>query len=162
MKAYPNPQLEPLLHPINTFFFPVALRPNVGHGLLIHEVSRSHTTTQHSRQDSSGRVISSSQRPLPDNTRHSQQTNIHTAGGIRTHDLNWRAAADLCLRPRGHWDRHTINTRRPIRCWPAFRLTRYLRCHRWMNTLPRHSNTWYLRVLVKSLHFLIGCIFSNC
>ena len=33
---------------IVTFFF-VALRPNAGHGLLIHEVSRSHTTTQHSR-----------------------------------------------------------------------------------------------------------------
>ena len=38
--------------------------------------SRSHTTTHYSRQDSSGRVISPSQR-LPDNTRHSQQTNIH-------------------------------------------------------------------------------------
>jgi len=25
----------------------VALRPNVGHGLFILEVSRSHTTTQH-------------------------------------------------------------------------------------------------------------------
>ena len=39
-----------------------------------YEVSRSHTTTHHSRQDSSERVISSSQRPLPHNT---QQTNIH-------------------------------------------------------------------------------------
>ena len=29
--------------------FPVALRPNAGHGLLILEVSRSHTTTHHSR-----------------------------------------------------------------------------------------------------------------
>ena len=43
------------------------------YGAPILDVSRSHTTTQHSRQDSSGRVISSSQRPLPDNTRHSQQ-----------------------------------------------------------------------------------------
>jgi len=32
-----------------TFFFAVALRPNAGHGLLILEVSRSHTTTHHSR-----------------------------------------------------------------------------------------------------------------
>jgi len=32
-------------------------------------------------------VISSSQRPLPDNTQHSQQTNIHAPGGIRTHNL---------------------------------------------------------------------------
>ena len=29
--------------------FFVALRPNVGHGLLIREVSRSHTTTHHNR-----------------------------------------------------------------------------------------------------------------
>jgi len=45
----------------------LARQPPVGHGLLIHEVSRSHTTTHHS-QDSSGRVISSSQRTLPDHT----------------------------------------------------------------------------------------------
>ena len=53
-------------------------------------------------------MISSSQRPLPGNTQHSQQTNIRTLGGIRTHDLSWRAAADLRRRPRGHWDRHCI------------------------------------------------------
>ena len=90
------------------FFFPVALWPNVGHGLLILEVSRSHTMMHHSRQDSSGRVISSSQRPLPDNTQHSQQTNIHAPGGIRTHDLSRRAAADLRLRPSSHWDRRIV------------------------------------------------------
>jgi len=80
-------------------------QPPVGHGLLIHEVSRSHTTTHHIWEDSSGRVISSSQRPLPDNTRQSQQTNIHSPGGIRTQNLSRRAAADLRLRLRGHWDR---------------------------------------------------------
>jgi len=32
-----------------SFFFPVTVRPNAGHGLLILEVSRSHTTTHHSR-----------------------------------------------------------------------------------------------------------------
>ena len=53
-------------------------------------------------------MISSSQRPLPDNTQHSQRTNIHAPGEIRTHDLSRRAAADLRLRPRGHWDRHYI------------------------------------------------------
>jgi hypothetical protein len=31
------------------FFFSVALRPNAGHGLLILEVFRSHTTTHHIR-----------------------------------------------------------------------------------------------------------------
>ena len=83
----------------------MALRPNAVHGLLILEVSRSHTTTHHIRQDSSGRVIISSQRLLPDNTQHSQQTNIHAPDGIRTYDLSRRAVAELRLRPRGHWDR---------------------------------------------------------
>jgi hypothetical protein len=87
------------------FFFSVALRLNAGHGLLILEVSRSLTTTQRSRWDSSGWVIGSSQRPLPDNKQHSQQTDIHASGGIWTHDLSRRAAADLRLRPHGHWDR---------------------------------------------------------
>jgi len=67
----------------------------VGHGLLIHEVSRSHTTTHHSRKDCYGRVISSSQRLLPDNIQHSQQTNFHAPGGIRTHNLSRRAVADI-------------------------------------------------------------------
>ena len=32
-------------------------------------------------------------------------TNIHAPGGIRTHNISRRAATDLRLRPRGHWDR---------------------------------------------------------
>ena len=67
---------------------PLRLLMSYMYGAHILDVSRSHTTTQHSRYDSSGRVISSSQRPLLDNTRHSQQTNIHAPGGIRTHDLS--------------------------------------------------------------------------
>jgi len=42
-------------------------------------------------------VIGSSQRPLPDNTQHSQQTNIHAAGGIRTHNLSRRTAQTYAL-----------------------------------------------------------------
>jgi len=58
----------------------MALWPNAGPGLLILEVSRSHTTTHHS-QDSSGGVISSSHRPLPDNTNtHNRQTSMAPAG----------------------------------------------------------------------------------
>ena len=79
--------------------------PPVDHGPLIHEVFRSDTTTHYSRWDSSGRVISSSQRPLPDNTQHAQQTDIHAPGWIRTHNLSRGAAADPRLRARGHWDR---------------------------------------------------------
>jgi hypothetical protein len=40
------------------------------------------------------------------NTQHSQQTNIHAPGRIRTRNPRRRAAADPRLRPLGHWDRH--------------------------------------------------------
>jgi len=53
-------------------------------------------------------VISPSQRPLPGNTQHSQQTDIHVTCGIRTHNPSKRAAAEPRLRPRGHWDRQDI------------------------------------------------------
>ena len=33
------------------------------------------------------------------------RTNIHATGGIGTHNLSRRAAADPRLRPRGHWNR---------------------------------------------------------
>jgi len=45
------------------------------------------------------------QRPLPDFTQHSHQTDIHTPGGIRTNNPSKREAADPRLRKRGHWDR---------------------------------------------------------
>ena len=84
-------------------------QPPVGQGLLINEVYRSHThthththtKTQHSRKDSSGPVISSSQIPLTDITHNTQQqTDILAPGGIRTHNISRRAAADLSPRPR--------------------------------------------------------------
>jgi len=43
-------------------------------------------------------------------TQHSQQTNIHAPGGIRTHNLSRQAAADLCLRLRLHWSQNWHNT----------------------------------------------------
>jgi len=60
----------------------LARQPPVGQGLLIHEVYRSHTTTHHNRQDCPGRVISSSQRPLPDNKHntHNRQTFMSPMG----------------------------------------------------------------------------------
>jgi hypothetical protein len=36
---------------------------------------------------------------------HSQETDIHASGGIRTHDPSKRAAVDPRLRRHGHWDR---------------------------------------------------------
>ena len=44
--------------------------------LRLHDYTQSH----HSRYDSSGRVISLSQRPLPDNTQHSQQKSMPPVG----------------------------------------------------------------------------------
>ena len=72
----------------------LAQQPPVGQYLLIHEVSRSHIATHNSQYDSSGRVISSSRRSLPDNTQQSKQTNTHAPYRIRTHNLNRRAALD--------------------------------------------------------------------
>ena len=67
---------------------------------------RDHNETHQTRQDSSRRVISPTQRPLPDNTQHSQQTHIHASDGIRTHSLSKRAAADRSITPLGHWDQY--------------------------------------------------------
>jgi hypothetical protein len=44
------------------------------------------------------------ERTLPDNTQHSQQTNIHDPGRIRTRNISRRAAVNPCQRPRGHWE----------------------------------------------------------
>jgi hypothetical protein len=55
-------------------------------------------------------VISPIQRPLLDKTQHSQETDIHACGGIRTHKPSKQAAADPRLRLRGHWDRPTTTT----------------------------------------------------
>ena len=83
-------------------FPPVALRPNAGHVLVIDEVSRSHTKTHHSLQDSSRRVIGSSQRPLPDKT----QSLKHPS---RWRDQNPKSQqAASCLSPRGHQEWLTI------------------------------------------------------
>ena len=88
-----------------SFFFLSGRQPTVGHGFLIQEIFRSHTTTHHSQYESSLRVISQSQRPLLDNTQHSQLTDIHIPDGIRSHNLSRRVAADLPLGTWGHWDR---------------------------------------------------------
>jgi hypothetical protein len=106
----------------STFF--LAQQSSVSQSLFIYEVSRSHTTTHHSRLDSSGRVISPSQRPLPYNTRHSQQTSMPPSG-IRTHNLSRWEAADLRLRPRGHWNRQNPNLPHPTLSYIGLFFTQY-------------------------------------
>jgi hypothetical protein len=63
-----------------------------------------HTYT-HTRQGSSGRMIGQKQRPLPHNTQHSQETDIHALGRIRTRIPSKQTTSDPLLKPRGHWDR---------------------------------------------------------
>ena len=64
-------------------FSPMAQQPQCAKA---SSLSRLHcrTQTHHTRYDSSGRVIGPTQRPLPDNTQHSQHTDIHAPGGIWT------------------------------------------------------------------------------
>jgi hypothetical protein len=50
--------------------------------LIIIQTSRSHSDSPHSV--TLHWVIGPSQRPLPDNTQHSQQTEVHVSDGIRT------------------------------------------------------------------------------
>jgi hypothetical protein len=150
-----------------TFHSPVA-----GFSLLVFEVSWSHTTTRHIRWDSSGRVINPSQRPLPDNTQHSQQTNIHAPGGIRTHDLSRWAAEDLRLRPHGHCDRQlklttlrfwSVSTDKNIKNWlsglgGSTSKTGCLRTYPDMTEFPyfvTETYSWF-----KSEHF--KCILCLC
>jgi hypothetical protein len=76
----------------------MAQQPLVGQGLLIIDTSHDHTQTHHTRQESSGRVISPMQRPLPDNTQQPQETDIHAPGEIRTRNPSKRAAANPRLR----------------------------------------------------------------
>jgi len=62
------------------FFLPWRHSPQWIRASLLLKI-RNHTQTHHTRWDSSGRVISSSQRPQPDNTQHSQrQTSMPPVG----------------------------------------------------------------------------------
>ena len=107
-----SPQYHSTNAPYSLIHLPPTLCIFFYHGAAVQSGPKPHyrgftinTQSHHSRYDSSRLVISPTQRPLPDNTQHSQQTNIHASGGIRTHNPSKRAAADPRLRPRGHRDR---------------------------------------------------------
>lgn len=52
-----------------------------------------------------GRELRLAQIPLPDHTRHSQNTHMHATDGIQTRNPRKRADVDPRLRQRGHWYR---------------------------------------------------------
>jgi len=59
------------------------------------------------------------QRPLPDNTQQSQETDVHVPGGIRSHNPEKGVISQPRFRLRGHWDQpanFTAPTLRFIRC----------------------------------------------
>ena len=71
-------------------------------GLLIHEVSRLHNDAP----QSVGLLWASDHFVAKTSTwQHTQKTNVHALGDIRTHNFSRRAAVDLRLRPHGYWDR---------------------------------------------------------
>jgi len=86
---------------------PKQQEPLVGQGLLIIEASRSHTFRHTQLNRTPLDEWSSRRRQLYWTTHsiHKRQTSLHASGGIRPHNPSTRAAADPCLRPRGHWDR---------------------------------------------------------
>ena len=119
------------LPPIPTLSF-LAQQPPVGRGLLISEVPRSHTTKHHSREWllwTSDQLVAETS--TWQHTQYSQQTKVHVPGGIRTHNLNRRAVADLSLRPRGHWDRLFLHLNKVIKSTfcPFISLTTILTLH---------------------------------
>jgi len=62
-------------------------------------------TLDYTHHTSSRRVISPTQRPLLNHTQHSQETDTHAPGGIRSHNTKKREGANSRLRPHCHWDR---------------------------------------------------------
>jgi hypothetical protein len=80
-------------------------------GLLLHPTTlsgphaRTHTHSLSLSLSLSRRAIGQTQRPLPDNTEHSQEKDIHAPGGIRIWNPIKQAAANPGLWPLGHWYR---------------------------------------------------------
>ena len=85
----------------------MAQDPLEGQGFFIIEFSRPYTEHTLELVGPSGRVISQTQRPPPDNTHHLQMTDIYAPGGILTHKPSKQATANPRLRQSGDWDRHS-------------------------------------------------------
>jgi len=84
------------------YIFFTARQLLVGQELLIILASQSLCYAHHTSYDCSVRVISPTQRSLLYGTHHSKEKDIPDPGRIRTHKPGKQAAADPCLRKRGH------------------------------------------------------------
>jgi hypothetical protein len=83
----------------NTFFnsYYRATAPSEPGALHCRAFTNTLSWTHHIRLDSSGRVISPTQRSLPNNTKHSPVKDVHNPGRMQTHNPNRRATADPLL-----------------------------------------------------------------
>jgi len=95
---------------IHNFFLSWRPRPRWSRTRRCQGFEITHNDAPHS-VDSSGRVISPTQRPLPVNTQHWHETDFHDSGGIRTCNSRKGAAAYPRLRPRGNWAQHAYHLR---------------------------------------------------
>jgi len=87
----------------------MAQQPCAGLGFLIVEPSRSHSERHITlRRTPLDELSAPLPIPLPDNTHHAQETDIHVPGRIRTRNPNKRAAVDPLLKPRGHQEQLEI------------------------------------------------------
>ena len=80
--------------------------------------------------------------PLPDNTQHWQQTDIHAPSGIRTRNPSKRAAADLRHRPCGHRNQQDEST---LECCPVS-IGQYL---------PKFQRVYWTRLQGPAVHGLL-------
>ena len=89
------------------YFFTMAQQPQWAKA---SSLSRIHDHTPFDTPHSVELLSTSGQtrRDLYLTTHNTQDTHIHAPGGIRTHNPRKRAAADLRLRPCGHWDRQNV------------------------------------------------------
>jgi hypothetical protein len=101
VEQYPYSRCMPSWRRQGQFFPYVTQQPKSGPGRLIVEVARSHTI-----RHTAGRTPLNewSARRRGRYLQETQERNIHALSGIRNCDHNNQAAANLRLRPRGHWN----------------------------------------------------------
>jgi hypothetical protein len=93
----PNSRTPHFYMILEKMIFSVELRSNMASAFT--RFCGSHTTL-HQSVGFPGRVISSSQRPIPDNTQHTRLIHIYALSEIRTHNPSKRAAT---LTPHTAW-----------------------------------------------------------
>ena len=135
----------------------------VGLGLLTVKASRLH----------SGGHATLSRTPMDewsarrrDNTQHSQETDIHAPGGIRTHDPSKRAAVDRRLRPHGHGDRQAVSIITAI-CFGRVIILLILRVEIRLNKIRKSrfylaQNTTHIHYKDETIYAASGNNHSDC